>query len=103
MGLFSSMMGKGSSAASGVADKIKAGALVVDVRNPGEYKEGHYKNAKLVPVSEIGNRIGELGDKSKPVVVYCASGARSAMAAKILRANGFVDVTNAGGLDDMPA
>ena len=47
-------------------------------------------------------RLSDVGPKEKPVVVYCASGGRSAVAAQILRANGFVDVTNAGGLEDMP-
>ncbi|MCK7479635.1 MAG: rhodanese-like domain-containing protein [Candidatus Moduliflexus flocculans] len=40
--------------------------------------------------------------KDRSVIVYCASGARSAYAARILKASGYADVVNAGGLDDLP-
>jgi len=86
---------------SAFLEKIKAGAKVVDVRTPDEYEEEHYPNAVLIPVDQVAARISEFGDKEKPIVVYCASGARSAYAAKILRQSGFKDVTNAGGLSDM--
>ncbi len=86
---------------SGVLEKIKAGAVVVDVRTPEEFADGAYPGALNIPVQELGARAGEI-PKGKPVVVYCASGARSAFAARMLKANGWADVVNAGGLDDMP-
>ncbi len=89
--------------ANEVSRKIAAGAAVVDVRTADEYGDGHYPAAKNIPVSEIMARMGEIGPRDKPVIVYCASGARSALAAKLLKANGFTDVMNAGGIDDMPA
>ncbi len=46
--------------------------------------------------------MNELGPKDKPIVLYCASGARSGQAMRFLKQNGFADVVNAGGLDDMP-
>jgi phage shock protein E len=46
--------------------------------------------------------MAEFGENNKPIVLYCASGARSAYAAKLLRSAGYTDVTNAGGLSDMP-
>ncbi|HOX48195.1 MAG TPA: rhodanese-like domain-containing protein [Spirochaetia bacterium] len=85
-----------------IKDKIKAGAAIIDVRTPDEFADGHYEGARNIPVNVLGNRLDEVGPKDKPVVLYCASGARSAMAAKMLKASGFADVTNAGGLDDMP-
>jgi phage shock protein E len=85
-----------------VSAKIKAGAAVVDVRTTDEYEDGHYDGAVNIPVNELESRMGEIGPKDTSVVVYCASGARSAMAAKILKAAGFADVLNAGGLEDMP-
>lgn len=85
-----------------VESKILAGATIVDVRNPGEFDEGHYKNALNIPVNALPNRMGEIGAKTAPVVVYCASGGRSSVAAAILKAQGFTDVTNAGGIDEMP-
>lgn len=87
---------------SSIRDKIKAGAAVIDVRTPDEFMDGHYEGARNIPVAVLEARMGEVGPKEKPVVVYCASGARSAMAARILKGAGFLDVTNAGGLADMP-
>ena len=82
--------------------KIQAGAAVVDVRSPDEFADGAYPGARNIPVNALANRVAEIGPKDKPVVVYCASGGRSAVAQQILKANGFTDVTNAGGLEDMP-
>ena len=85
-----------------VKDKIAAGARVVDVRTPAEFKDGSYPGAINIPVSLIPVRMNELEPKEKPVVLFCASGARSGQAARLLKQAGFVDVTNAGGLDNMP-
>lgn len=85
-----------------VESKIRAGATIIDVRSPDEYDEGHYKNARNIPVDSLPNRLDEIGAKDAPVVVYCASGGRSAVAAMILKSRGFTDVTNAGGIDEMP-
>ena len=85
-----------------LVEKIKAGALVVDVRTEEEFEEEHYPNAKLIPVNQVQARIDEFGDKNNPIVLYCASGSRSAYAAMVLKAKGFTNVTNAGGLYDMP-
>lgn len=82
--------------------KIQAGASIIDVRSPDEFADGAYPGAKNIPVNALPNRIADVGAKDKPVVVYCASGGRSAVAQQILKANGFIDVTNAGGLEDMP-
>lgn len=84
-----------------VAEKIKAGAQVVDVRSVEEFRDGGYAGAVNIPVQELGRRIGEL-EKGRPVVLYCASGARSGVAARMLKQAGFADVINAGGLGDMP-
>ncbi len=77
---------------------IEQGSTVVDVRTPAEYAGGHYAGATNIPLQELPGRLSELGDKTKSVVVYCASGIRSAHAARMLAAAGFTDVTNAGGL-----
>ena len=82
--------------------KIQGGAAIIDVRSPDEFADGAYPKARNIPVNSLPNRVAEVGPKDKPVVVYCASGGRSAVAAQILKANGFADVTNAGGLADMP-
>jgi len=85
-----------------VKDKIAAGARVVDVRTPAEFKDGSYPGAINIPVSVLPVRMNELELRDKPIVLFCASGARSGQGARLLKQAGFTDVTNAGGLDDMP-
>jgi hydroxyacylglutathione hydrolase len=69
------------------------GLQVVDVRGDGEYKINHLDGAQHIPVGQLRNRISEL-DASKPTVVYCAGGYRSSIAASVLRAHGFADVSD---------
>lgn len=64
------------------------GATIVDVRTQGEFKMGHIKGAINIPVDEIKSKVNELKQKGKPVITCCRSGARSGMAAGILRKNG---------------
>jgi phage shock protein E len=85
-----------------IREKIQAGARVIDVRSPAEFKDGAYPGAVNIPLPLIPLRMSELEPKDKPIVLYCASGARSGQAARLLKQAGFSDVTNAGGLDDMP-
>jgi phage shock protein E len=84
-----------------VKEKIAAGASIVDVRTPEEFRQGAFPGAVNIPLQVLRQRIGEI-DRSRPVVVYCASGGRSAVAAQVLTAAGYPDVANAGGLRDMP-
>lgn len=87
---------------SGLKEKIKAGAKIVDVRTYDEFIEEAYPNAINIPVDEVPARLNEFGQLDTPIIVYCASGARSAYAARMLKSIGYKDVVNAGGLDDMP-
>jgi phage shock protein E len=84
-----------------VKQKIEAGATVVDVRSAEEFRDGGYPGAVNIPLDALASRLHEL-PKDKPVVLYCASGARSGVAARHLKRSGFNDVVNAGGLLDMP-
>ncbi len=74
---------------------LKEGAVVVDVRTPAEFKQHANPASVNIPLNEIKGRLQEL-DKSKPIILCCASGARSGMAAGILKKNGFKTVFNAG-------
>jgi rhodanese-related sulfurtransferase/rubrerythrin len=65
--------------------------IIVDVRQPGEYRLGHVPGAKLIPVDTLPERLTEL-DPHIPTIVYCAAGVRSQAAASILKRAGFVDV-----------
>ena len=84
-----------------ILEKVKAGAKIVDVRTVDEFRDGAYPGAVNIPVSELGARLAEV-PKNVPVILYCASGARSSAAAQLLRRSGYADVVNAGGLADMP-
>jgi len=88
--------------AAEVLAKIKAGARIIDVRTPGEFSGGAYRKAKNIPLADLPGRLGDLGPKDKPIVLYCASGSRSSRAARILKKAGFTDIVNAGGLGGMP-
>jgi len=66
---------------------------IVDVRGPGEAEEGAIPGAREIPLPALTDSLSKL-DKAAPVVVYCASGARSMVAASVLRASGFDDVSD---------
>ncbi len=83
-----------------VKEKLAAGAKIVDVRSPGEFASGSYPKARNIPLDKLESRMGEL-PKDGPIVLFCASGARSAQAARLLKRAGFADVVSAGGLGDM--
>jgi rhodanese-related sulfurtransferase len=74
-------------------------ALVVDVRDPGEFGTGHILGAKNVPLSRIDAVGSEIAAKrkEKPVIVYCDDGARSTKAAGALRSQGFSRVVSLSG------
>lgn len=66
---------------------------VVDVRNPGEHALGTVPGAINIPVGQLPDRLSEL-DPTRPTVVYCAGGYRSSVAASLLRAHDFADVSD---------
>ena len=66
-----------------------AGVKVVDVRTPAEFAGGHVPGAINIPHDEMAARHTEVGPPSTPVILYCRTGRRTAIAAKVLRENGF--------------
>lgn len=80
---------------------LAAGAQVVDVRSEDEFRDGAYPGALHIPLHELAVRMGEI-PRGRKVVLYCASGVRSATAARLLKQAGYAEVVNAGGLGDMP-
>lgn len=72
--------------------------LYVDVRSAGEFAGGHLDGALNVPFDQLSARAAELGDASREIVLYCASGGRSAMACVLLKQLGFARVRNGGGI-----
>jgi phage shock protein E len=85
-----------------IKDKIASGARIIDVRTPAEFSDDAYHGAVNIPLATLPARMHELEPRTAPIVLYCASGARSGQAMRFLKQNGFTDVINAGGLDDMP-
>jgi rhodanese-related sulfurtransferase/rubrerythrin len=69
---------------------------LVDVRQPKEYQRGHLPGARLIPVKELEERLGEL-DPRKPTITYCAAGVRSRAAASILSHADFDEVVSMSG------
>lgn len=69
--------------------------VIIDVRSKLEYKLGHVKDAINIPVQSIGDS-EKLADikKNDEIIVYCASGGRSAMAAHILAPKGYKNIKN---------
>ena len=73
-------------------------ALVIDVRELAEVAQGKIARAKHIPLGELKSRIGELGKhKTKPIIMVCRSGSRSAGACGILNKEGFSEVYNLSG------
>lgn len=73
-------------------------AVVVDVRDQGEYAQGHIPNARHVPLGELARRSGELEKfKDRPLILCCASGTRSASAVSQLKKAGFEKLYNLRG------
>ena len=79
-------------------------SIVVDVRTPEEFQKGAYPEAINIPLDELEQRYVELGNNTaREIVVYCASGARSAYALRMLMKLGYDQVTNGGGIAAMMA
>ncbi|MGL5541142.1 MAG: rhodanese-like domain-containing protein [Erysipelotrichaceae bacterium] len=73
--------------------------VLLDVRQGVEYKSGHIPGSVNIPLSTLENRIKSLvKQKDQRIVVHCLSGSRSAQAASTLRAMGYTQVENFGGI-----
>ena len=83
-----------------IQNDLAQGGLLIDVRSPEEYSEGHVKNALLIPHTQIFSaQLPE--EKPTPIYLYCKMGPRADFAAAVLHERGYSNVTNLGGLDDM--
>ena len=78
--------------------KAKHAQLILDVRSPEEYKEGHIPSAINIPYDQIDSRLAEIASyKNKDVVLYCVSGGRAGKAANILQSAGFSKLQHVDG------
>ncbi len=79
------------------------GIILVDVRTPEEYREGHIPGAILLPVDEIfANAEAVIPDKEETYFIYCRSGNRSATASSQLVEMGYLNIYDLGGINDWP-
>jgi rhodanese-related sulfurtransferase len=97
MGLFD-LFGKGN-----IDDGVRTfnetpNAVLLDVRTPQEYAQGHIPQARNVPLQQISEAETVVADKSVPVFCYCHSGVRSAQAVRALKQMGYADTRNIGGI-----
>lgn len=70
-------------------------SVIIDVREPDEFKQGHVKGAINIPVTTMdGNSQLKTISKDAQIIVYCRSGARSQMAEHYLKSHGYTNVTN---------
>ena len=92
-------VGGGPSVSAAQATQLinREDAIVVDVRDPGEYGAGHILGAKNVPLSRLDGAELAAKRKDRPVIVYCDTGNRSAKAAAALRSKGYARVMNLSG------
>ena len=74
------------------------GAVLLDVRAPQEYREGHIPGSKNVPLQQLDKISSVADNKNIPLFVYCYSGSRSRQAALMLQHMGYTNVQNIGGI-----
>jgi phage shock protein E len=75
---------------------VRQGAVILDVRSPAEYRQGHIKGSINAPLNDLSIHISKL-KKEAIVITCCASGMRSTSAKRVLKSNGFTEVYNGGG------
>lgn len=86
----------GSTKKDKIQEMLQNGAVVIDVRTRAEFQGGHVAGSTNIPLQEIENNVDKLKALKKPLVLCCASGARSGQASNLLKSKGF-DCENGGG------
>ena len=101
MNLFDLLFGKPVSTINAVElnDRLKHGRrpVVIDVRQPDEYRSGHIPGAKLIPLNRLNSRLKEL-PQNREIICVCASGNRSGSATRLLVGAGLNAVNMQGGM-----
>jgi phage shock protein E len=80
---------------------LKEGAVIVDVRSPGEFSSGNAAGSRNIPLGDLERGTKDL-DPNRWIIVCCASGTRSGMARRWLRRHGFLHVLNGGSWRNLP-
>ena len=102
MGFLSNLFGPSvpSITVTELSEKLKFGKhpILLDVRQPDEFRAGHISGAKLMPLNEVYRRMKEL-PKGREIICICASGSRSSSASKALAKEGFTVLNVKGGMN----
>jgi len=80
-----------------IEEQMRIGGQLIDVRSQIEFNQGALDGAINIPITSVQTQTGEI-DNTKPVLLYCRTGARSEMVKKYLEQLGFNHVHNIGGL-----
>lgn len=91
--------GKSGTTSDEAHQLVKQGAFLLDVRTAGEFSSGHIQGAVNISVQELESKLASLpAKKDTPIVVYCQSGRRSAMAKEMLEKAGYTKVSDLGAM-----
>ncbi len=97
MNLLKSVFGGTAAAGNSQLDEVRAqGAVIIDVRSPGEFAGGHAAEAVNIPLDQLEQKLGVIKNYKKPIIVCCASGMRSGRAKELLASKGITDLHDAG-------
>jgi rhodanese-related sulfurtransferase len=79
-----------------IKEALRNGAVIIDVRTPREYDDGHIPQSINIPVDRINSSAQRIKGMEKPVIFCCASGARSGQAVSVMKQQGLKEVYNGG-------
>lgn len=83
-----------------IAELIQNGAVIIDVRTPLEYKNGHMDGSINIPLDEIGKQLKKIRAANRPIITCCRSGHRSGIAQSTLKARG-IEAYNGGSWENV--
>lgn len=94
LNMFKNLFGGGNGEA--LKQLVADGAVIIDVRTPGEFAGGHPKGAVNIPLDKLDANLNKIKAYKKPIIVCCASGMRSSSAKSQLTRKGIENVHDAG-------
>ena len=81
---------------SKIKDALRNSAVIIDVRTPNEFDQGHIPKSVNIPVDRIVSDFERIKNMNKPIIFCCASGARSGNAVSAMKQKGLKEVQNGG-------
>ena len=97
MNLLKSVFGGAANAGKSQLDEVRAqGAVIIDVRSPGEFAGGHAAGAVNIPLDQLEQKLSVIKNYKKPIILCCASGMRSGRATGLLASKGITDLHDVG-------